>query len=73
MVESITTWGTKKHKRGSVRANIVKGNIPVQNGIVHLIDRPLVVMANTLHEHLCVKKTDVSCTDTDHWSLLMMT
>merc|ERR1719384_2538722 len=58
VVESITTWGTKKHKRGSVRANIVKGNIPVQNGIVHLIDRPLVVMANTLHEHLCVKKTD---------------
>ena len=60
MVESITTWGTKKHKRGSVRANIVAGNIPVQNGIVHLIDRPLVVMANSLHEHLCVKKTDVS-------------
>merc|ERR550532_2858874 len=58
VVESITTWGTKKHKRGSVRANIVAGNIPVQNGIVHLIDRPLVVMANSLHEHLCVKKTD---------------
>ena len=59
MVESITTYGTKKHKRGSVRANIVKANIPVQNGIVHLIDRPLVVMANTLYEHLCEKKANV--------------
>jgi len=58
VVESITTYGTKKHKRGSVRANIVKANIPVQNGIVHLIDRPLVVMANTLYDHLCVKKID---------------
>ena len=43
-----------------VVSRIVKANIPVQNGIVHLIDRPLVVMANSLHEHLCVKKTDVS-------------
>ena len=69
VVESITTVGTKKHKRGSVRANIVKGNIPVQNGIVHLIDRPLVVMANSLHEHLCVKKTDVSSELRAHCSL----
>ena len=71
MVESITTSGTKKHKRGSVRANIVKGNIPVQNGIVHLIDRPLVVMANSLHEHLCVKKTDVSSLQPAACSLLI--
>ena len=46
--------GTKKHKRGTVEAKIVKANIPVQNGIVHLIDRPLVIMANSLYEHLCV-------------------
>ena len=46
--------GTKKHKRGTVEARIVKANIPVQNGIVHLIDRPLVIMANTLYEQLCV-------------------
>ena len=68
VVESITTYGTKKHKRGSVRANIVKANIPVQNGIVHLIDRPLVVMANTLYDHLCVKKIDVRASRAK-WSL----
>jgi uncharacterized surface protein with fasciclin (FAS1) repeats len=55
-VESQTVVGTKAHKRGTVEAKIVKANIPVQNGIVHLIDRPLVVMASTLWEHLCKKK-----------------
>ena len=53
VVESKTITGTKKHKRGVVEANIVKANIPVQNGIVHLIDKPLVIMASTLHQHLC--------------------
>ena len=47
--------GTKQHRRGTVEANIVKSNIPVQNGIVHLIDKPLVIMANTLYEHLCIE------------------
>ena len=47
--------GTKQHRRGTVEANIVKANIPVQNGIVHLIDKPLVIMANTLYEHLCIE------------------
>jgi len=56
-VESQTVVGTKAHKRGTVDAKIVKANIPVQNGIVHLIDRPLVVMASTLWEHLCLEKT----------------
>ena len=31
-------------------ANIVKGDIPVSNGIVHLIDKPLVIVANNLWE-----------------------
>eukprot|EP00090_Calanus_glacialis_P012795 TRINITY_DN2142_c0_g1_i1.p1 TRINITY_DN2142_c0_g1~~TRINITY_DN2142_c0_g1_i1.p1 ORF type:complete len:616 (-),score=157.05 TRINITY_DN2142_c0_g1_i1:467-2314(-) len=57
MVESQTVVGTKAHKRGTVDAKIVLANIPVQNGIVHLIDRPLVVMAATLWEHLCTEKT----------------
>lgn len=57
MVESQTVVGTKAHKRGTVDAKIVMANIPVQNGIVHLIDRPLVVMAATLWEHLCTEKT----------------
>jgi len=55
VVESKTMTGTKQHRRGTVEANIVKANIPVQNGIVHLIDKPLVIMANTLYEHLCIE------------------
>ena len=50
MVESQTVVGNKQHQRGVVEARIVKGNIPVQNGIVHLIDRPLVIMASTLSQ-----------------------
>jgi len=57
MVESQTVVGTKQHKRGTVDAKIVKANIPVQNGIVHLIDKPLVIMASSLWEHLCKEKT----------------
>merc|ERR1719167_981644 len=56
-VQSQTMVGTKAHVRGTVDAKIVLGNIPVQNGIVHLIDKPLVVMASTLWEHLCTEKT----------------
>ena len=55
VVESKTMKGTKQHKRGTVEANIIKANIPVQNGIIHLIDRPLVVMASSLYELLCVE------------------
>jgi len=57
MVQSQTVVGTKEHKRGTVEAKIVKANIPVQNGIVHLIDKPLVIMASSLYEHLCKEKT----------------
>jgi len=59
MVESQTVVGTKQHKRGTVNAKIVKANIPVQNGIVHLIDKPLVIMASSLWEHLCKEKTGI--------------
>merc|ERR1719481_793927 len=52
MVESQTVVGTKRHGRGTVEAQSVRANIPVQNGIVHLIDRPLVVMASTVWQHL---------------------
>ena len=51
-MESQTVVGTKQHGRGSVEARVVKANIPVVNGIVHLIDRPLVVMATALWQHL---------------------
>ena len=69
MVESQTVVGTKQHGRGTVDAQIIKADIPVQvklfeekkkklktiflqNGIVHLISKPLVIMASTIWEHL---------------------
>ena len=56
MVESQTVVGNKQHQRGVVKARIVKGNIPVQNGIVHLIDRPLVIMTSTLAQMVDVSQ-----------------
>jgi len=56
MVESQTVVGTKQHGRGTVDARIVKADIPVQNGIVHLISKPLVIMASTIWEHLDASK-----------------
>ena len=41
VVESKTMTGTKKHKRGTVEARIVKANIPVQNGIVSYLQKPV--------------------------------
>ena len=52
MVESQTVVGTKQHGRGTVEAEVLLSDIPVQNGVVHLISKPLVIMASTLWEHL---------------------
>lgn len=45
MVRSNTIQGDRIHPRGMVVARIIKGNIPVQNGVVHLIDKPLMIVA----------------------------
>ena len=58
MVQSKTITGTKQHKRGTVEANIIKANIPVQNGIVHLIDKPLMVVARSLYDYLMEEGMD---------------
>jgi len=51
-VKSNTVQGNRHHSREHVIANIVKANIPVANGIVHLIDRPLIVVASPLWKYL---------------------
>ncbi len=51
-VKSNTVQGNRHHSREHVIANIVKANIPVANGIVHLIDRPLIVVAAPLWKYL---------------------
>jgi len=51
-VQSQTMTGNRNHLRGKVVANIIKANIPVQNGVVHLIDQPLVILAKSVWEML---------------------
>ena len=41
-----------------VVSRIVKGNIPVQNGIVHLIDKPLMVVARSLYDYVMEEGSD---------------
>ncbi|GAB0092810.1 fasciclin-1 [Sergentomyia squamirostris] len=51
-VTSNTVIGDEKHTPGNVLAEIVKANIPVRNGVVHLISRPLMIVDNTVKEFL---------------------
>ncbi|KAK3931151.1 Fasciclin-1 [Frankliniella fusca] len=50
IVKSNTVLGDEKHPLGVVMAEVVKANIPVRNGVVHLIDRPLMVIDSTVQE-----------------------
>ncbi|XP_054082130.1 fasciclin-1 isoform X4 [Zeugodacus cucurbitae] len=51
-VKSNTIIGDAKHPTGVVLAEIVKGNIPVRNGVVHLIHRPLMIIDSTVTQFL---------------------
>ena len=56
VVRSNTIVGDRSHSRGMVVARIVRGNIPVENGVVHLIDKPLMIVAKSLYEYIMVRK-----------------
>ncbi|EFA05558.1 fasciclin-1 [Tribolium castaneum] len=47
-VKSFTVLGDSDHKRGEVFAEIIKSDIPVTNGVVHLISKPLAVFDRQL-------------------------
>ncbi|XP_055615334.1 LOW QUALITY PROTEIN: fasciclin-1-like [Toxorhynchites rutilus septentrionalis] len=51
-VRSNTMIGDSRHASGAVLAEIVKANIPVRNGVVHLIHRPLMVVDTTVLQFL---------------------
>jgi hypothetical protein len=51
-VKSNTRVGDPNHVQGVVLAEIVKANIPVRNGVVHLIHRPLMVVDTTVKQFL---------------------
>ena len=58
MVRSNTIVGDRVHSRGMVVARIVRGNIPVENGVVHLIDKPLMIVARSLFEYIMEEGRD---------------
>lgn len=53
-VKSDTLVGDSSHPSASVLAEIVKPNIPVKNGVVHLIQNPLMVVDTTVQEFIQV-------------------
>ncbi|XP_014367289.1 fasciclin-1 isoform X2 [Papilio machaon] len=55
-VKSNTVAGDAKHTRGVVLADIVRANIPVKNGVVHLIQRPLMVVDTSVIDFLKAMK-----------------
>lgn len=54
-MKSNTVLGDAKHTAGVVMAEIVLGNIPVKNGVVHLIHRPLMIVDTTVAKFLEVR------------------
>ncbi|XP_026321961.1 fasciclin-1 isoform X5 [Hyposmocoma kahamanoa] len=55
-VKSNTVAGDTKHSKGVVMADIVRANIPVKNGVVHLIQRPLMVVDTSVIDFLKAMK-----------------
>lgn len=51
-VKSNTLIGDSTHAAGAVLAEVVRANIPVKNGVVHLIQRPLIVVDTTVKQFL---------------------
>lgn len=39
-----------------VQTEVVRGNIPVKNGVVHLISKPLVVIDSTVYDTMAVSQ-----------------
>lgn len=56
-IQSNTIQGDSRHRKGVVRAKIIRPNIPVSNGVVHLISKPLMVIDKTIWEHIEEEKS----------------
>lgn len=57
-IQSNTIQGDARHRKGVVRSRIIRPNIPVNNGVVHLISKPLMVIDKTIWEHIEEEKSD---------------
>lgn len=54
-VKSHTVLGDPKHPSGVVLSEVVFANIPVQNGVVHLIRQPLAIIDKTIQQFIEVR------------------
>lgn len=48
-IRSNTIFGDSNHQKGELWSKVIKGNVPVQNGIVHFIEKPLAIFDLTLN------------------------
>ncbi|XP_031332591.1 fasciclin-1 isoform X1 [Photinus pyralis] len=55
-IKSETRVGDARHSPGVVISEIVKPNIPVENGVIHLIQKPLMVVDTTVNQFLQFKE-----------------
>lgn len=59
-VKSHNLFADGKHTQGVVLAEIVKPNIPVKNGVIHLIQKPLMVVDSNVRKLLEVSNHKIS-------------
>jgi len=52
LAQSNTLQSDADHKKGIVMSKVVRANIPVKNGVVHLIDKPLMIIDISLYDFL---------------------
>lgn len=51
-VRSNTLQDSQGHEKGVVLSKIVRGNIPVKNGVIHLIQDPLMIIDTSIQEFI---------------------
>uniref|UniRef100_A0A6A7G0T6 Fasciclin-1-like n=1 Tax=Hirondellea gigas TaxID=1518452 RepID=A0A6A7G0T6_9CRUS len=59
-VTSNTVASDNRHQKGASVARLIKPNIPVANGVLHLIDRPLMTTAESIMSYLTEKGGQLS-------------
>lgn len=59
-IQSNTLKSDQQHSKGVVMSRIVHANIPVRNGVVHVIEKPLMIIDLTVYDFLAAEKDKLS-------------
>lgn len=54
-VQSNTIKGDPKHNKGVVMSRVLRANIPVKNGVIHLIEKPLMIIDTSIVDFLTLE------------------